>query len=98
MEANERSTITRRMTMKPRSVISAVLFITVSLISAGIHAADDKKEQPAAEARSEKVLRRHSHQWEKIRVRESTSAEADVSDEKSRVQDRTKHFHPRDKR
>jgi len=84
--------------MKPRFILFSALFITVALISTGIHAAEAEKEQPAAEARSKKAIKRHSHQWEKIRVRESFAPNTDVSDEKSRAQDRTKHFHPRDKR
>lgn len=86
--------------MKPKSVLPAILFATVSSLPVGSYAAGADKapvEKPAA-----KPVKPHSHMEEKTGIAPShNSAEAaQASEERSGTskawKDKSKHYHPRD--
>ncbi|MDO8347302.1 MAG: hypothetical protein Q7S85_05345 [Rugosibacter sp.] len=85
--------------MKLQSTRFAVLFAAVAALSFGAQAADADKTPPAAEMKAEqgaKPVKPHSHAEEKTGVPQKVSPET-VPARKNAAQDKSKHYHPRDK-
>lgn len=84
--------------MKLQSMLLSSLLVAVAALPLGVRAADADKaaevKAPAAEAKTEKATKPHSHMTEKTGVEAKTpAADAPKADAKK---DKKRHLHPRD--